>query len=339
MLNTTLKITKGIRNNLLILIVIFFTNNLLAEDFFAKLETPLSPLVTKKGQKTSELSKDFVFEGEYSEKFTLGHGDCGSDRRGYNDCVMDRSRVERKIDYTKGNEFYYSFSLYIPKDFNAADGNSIAQSKVSGLRPPLWQLRFDEQLLDMFLVLKFDASQKSQKGCILDNINNYKGKWTSFVVYANYGKKGNNAFTYNNQEFLGGLWVNGKRILLPCASKNTVHDSRLVPKEGMNSFNKKGANFKYGIYNSYVSNWLYKESTAKGFKPNVTSWNDTGAIGKGTAVKSYTNEPWKVDWGIEYPTKVLYYDAISMTKERPEGLDDQYTFTNCQFYKYLMQKC
>ena len=40
MLNTTLKIIKGIRNSLLILIVIFFTNNLLAETFFGKLETP-----------------------------------------------------------------------------------------------------------------------------------------------------------------------------------------------------------------------------------------------------------------------------------------------------------
>ena len=65
MLNTTLKITKGIRNSLLILIVIFFTNNLLAETFFGKLETPLSPLVTKKGQKTSELSPHCVAVGSF----------------------------------------------------------------------------------------------------------------------------------------------------------------------------------------------------------------------------------------------------------------------------------
>jgi len=334
MLSTTLKITKGIRNSLFILIVIFFTNNLLAETFFGKLETPLSPLLTKKGQKTSELSKDFVFEGEYSEKFTLGHGDCGRDGS-YSDCINDRGRVERKIDYRKGNEYYYSFSLYVPEDFNSGGGNSIAQSKIQKLRPPAWMLRFR----DDFYALKFDAGQKMGKECLLDKIDTIKGKWTSFVVYANYGKKANEDFSYNGREFLGGLWVDGKRILLPCADKIQLDENRLVPKEGLSSFSSKGTNFKYGIYNSYVSRWLYKESVAKGFKPNVTEWVDKGSVGKGTSSTSYSKDPWNVDWGIEYPTKVLYYDAISISKKRPEGLDDQYTFTNCQFFKYLMQKC
>lgn len=318
----------------LIITLLLFSKNVYAEKFFGKLETPLSPKITKKGQITSELSKDFVFEGEYSEKFTLGHGDCGSDGS-YDDCTNDRSRVERKIPHKKGKEMYYSFSIYVPENFSAAGGNSIAQSKIKKLRPPVWQLRFK----DDFTVLKFDAGQKSQKGCILDKIENLKGKWTSFVVYANYGKKANKEFSYKDREFLGGLWVDGKRILLPCANKIQLPEKRLVPKQGLSSYSKNGTNFKYGIYNFYVSRWLYRESIANGFKPDVTEWLDEGAIGKGTAVKSYSKDPWSVDWGIEYPTKVLYFDAISISKKRPEGLDDDYTFTNCKFFRYLMQKC
>ena len=53
-----------------------------------------------------------------------------------------------------------------------------------------------EQLGD-FYALKFDAGQKMGKECLLDKIDTIKGKWTSFVVYANYGKKANEDFSYN----------------------------------------------------------------------------------------------------------------------------------------------
>ena len=232
----------------LIFILLLFSKHVYAEKFFGKLETPLSPKITKKGEITSELSKDFVFDGEYSEKFTLGHGDCGSDGS-WDDCTNDRSRVERKIPYKKGKELYYSFSIYVPENFNSAEGNSIAQSKIQKLRPPVWMLRFKND----FTVLKFDAGQKNQKGCILDKIENLKGKWTSFVVYANYGKKANKDFSYNEREFLGGLWVDGKRILLPCVNKIQLPENRLVPKQGLSSYSKKGTNFKYGIHWSFLA--------------------------------------------------------------------------------------
>ena len=57
MQNTTLKIIKSTRSSLLTLLIITFSNNLLAEDLFIKLETSLSPLVTKKVQKPQNYQK------------------------------------------------------------------------------------------------------------------------------------------------------------------------------------------------------------------------------------------------------------------------------------------
>ena len=57
MQNTTLKIIKSTRSSLLTLLIIIFSNNILAEDLFIKLETSLSPLVTKKVQKPQNYQK------------------------------------------------------------------------------------------------------------------------------------------------------------------------------------------------------------------------------------------------------------------------------------------
>ena len=48
----------------------------------------------------------------------LGHGDCGKGEDGYSDCNMDRGRVERRTDYVNRHKAFYTFSIYVPKDFN-----------------------------------------------------------------------------------------------------------------------------------------------------------------------------------------------------------------------------
>ena len=82
--------------------------------------------------------------------------------------------------------------------------------------------------------------------------------------------------------------------------------------------------FNYGLYNSYVSRWLYERSIETGFKPDVTEWTDEGSGAKNRNSKSYLNNPWEVDWGIQYPTKTIYFDAFNISNEIFEGLNLEY---------------
>ena len=52
------------------------------------------------GEKIYSKDNTLKIEGDWSERFVLGHGDCGSDTT-WSDCKSDRSRVEQKENYSK----------------------------------------------------------------------------------------------------------------------------------------------------------------------------------------------------------------------------------------------
>ena len=143
---------------------------------------------TKAGTGEKTYSKDYSLkiEGKYSEKFVLGHGDCGS-----SDCKTDRGRVEREIKYAPGKHIWYKFSFYLDKEWDIGkkdilnDGTtaSIAQVKVKGVRPPIWMLRVDQGML------KLEMNILDKRCPFLLLPEDMMGKWNQIVLYANYSKK------------------------------------------------------------------------------------------------------------------------------------------------------
>ena len=72
---------------------------------------------------------------------------------------------------------------------------------------------------------------------------------------------------------------------------------------------------KYGIYNSYVSNWLYENKTKE---VQVKGWDDAHEKNTGFVISSKTNDPFSIDWGVEIPKQVIYFDEIRLGNSREE---------------------
>ena len=57
-----------------------------------------------------------------------------------------------------------------------------------------------------------------------------------------------------------------------------------------------------------------------GYKADVKGWIDKTGKGKSGSSKSYTNEPWKIDWKLKMPLKTLYFDRIKISDKMPDYL-------------------
>ena len=254
---------------------------------------------TKAGTGEQGYSKDYEhkIEGKYSEKFVLGHGDCGWEPN-YNDCESDRGRTERKGKYSKSRNVWYKFSFFVDPSWDKATTASIAQVKVSGVRPPVWMLRIDHgQLL----------WDNNALGCRVKNLmslDKLAGKWIDVVIYTNYSKK--------SRDWADGhysaLWINDVRQdISTCSSQ---------PQMGKyaSAFHKKGASFRYGLYHSYVSRELYVKALVEGVEMKLAGWEDKGSKGSKTKSnsKSKTNTPWEVDWPVKLETKRIWFDNMHL---------------------------
>jgi len=258
---------------------------------------------TKAGTGEKTYSKDYTLkiEGEYSEKFVLGHGDCGG-----SDCKTDRGRVEREIKYAPGKHIWYKFSFYLDKEWDIgkkdilSDGTtaSIAQVKVKSVRPPIWMLRVDQGML------KLEMNILDKRCPFLLLPEDMMGKWNQIILYANYSKK---PTPWLKDKYLG-LWINEKqRQVDNCANQN------LLGKE-QSAYNRKGTSFRYGLYHSYVSRELNQLAKEAGVEMKLKGWNDKGGAGKSGDIKSFTNKPWKIDWPVKMKTKRIWFDDMVLTK-------------------------
>ena len=297
-----------------LLFFLIFINTCYSEEFFGYLEKPLSAeIVSSTGELTFSKETKIVKDGSFSEKFILGHGDCGSDSYGHNDCNTDRGRVERRTNYVNRDKAFYIFSIYVPKNFNPTKYTSIAQAKIKKVRPPVWMFGLvKDSMGNDFLQLDFNTIGRTCKR-IYPSSKMYD-KWTDIVFFVSYKNK------YDPQvgENLAALWINNERVKVPCFNKNTLKN--VISKKEVGQFKSKAVNFKYGIYHSYVSRWLYIENIKAGYKANLSGWIDKTGKGKSGSSKSYTNEPWKVDWKIKMPLKTLYFDRIKILDNMPDYL-------------------
>lgn len=247
---------------------------------------------------------DFVRKGSASQRFEIRHGDCGYDKD-FNDCLKDRRRYERYVNPVVTEKpsgvVWYAWSLYLPDDFQELHpaNTTLGQVKIHGYREPLFHLVGRKKGIK----IKFDPSGQQ---CRLIRFSDAIGQWTDFLVKVDYSTNKEADKLYSE------IYINGE-------SKNCEIDQPILTKQVLRDRrNKKRLviNFRYGIYNSYVSRWLDENKTknvvVKGF---LDEHGESGMV-----VNSVTNKPWNIDWGVELPTQVVYYDEVRVGATR-ESVD------------------
>lgn len=255
---------------------------------------------TKAGTGEKGYSKDYEFkiEGKYSEKFVLGHGDCGYDQ-GWNDCKSDRGRIER-VQYNHkdfGRHKWYKFSFFIDPEWDVSSKASLAQVKTKGVRAPVWMLRLDNG------VLKLEMNMLDRRCNFLKLLPKMAGQWTDVVMFVNYSKK-----KVKWTDDYVALWIDGKR------EKTSQCSNEPVLGKYASSWNKQGGSFRYGIYHGYVSRELYQKAVEAGVEMKLKGWNDSH--GNWTSITSKTNDPWSIDWPVKLKVKRVWFDNMHMVKSK-----------------------
>ena len=259
---------------------------------------------SSKGSHNYQLNQNIVRAGEYSQRFELNHGDCGA-YKNWNDCENDRQRVERNYFWNSINQTkWLGFSIYIEESISDKElSTSFIQMKVNGWRDAIWMLRQN----GISIILEFNTLGAGTNNCYIGSAKNFKNKWNDIIIKTEFAYDG-------GRKDLGDsyfeLYHNGKRIgectqRYPIFTKES-YDNR--PKD------KKEFLINYGLYNSYISNWLDKN---KKKEVDAIAFEDVDKK-TGKIIKSITNEPFKYDWGVEIPKRVIYFDEIRLGNSREE---------------------
>jgi hypothetical protein len=318
------------KKNILLIIGLILCNSAFSKDYTIgkKLKMVSADGFTKAntGEKIYSRDKNFKIEGDWSEKFVLGHGDCGTDTT-WSDCRSDRSRVEKEEGYSKAMHKWYKFSFFIPEDYPfKANGNKailqmIAQVKATDSREPIWRFdlfqeggnpyRFESAGLNM----KFGLSNDFHQAVTCTNILSWTqmlGKWNEIVLFVNYKKKPTEWLSVGEDKYFAGLWINGERAELECAEQVRMPKGILGKYRSL--FNKKGSQFSYGTYLTRVGEYILSEMEAKnmcvGKDKNcglAIEWRkDKGgdAMNKTEYIKNWT----EIDWPIKLETRRIWFD-------------------------------
>jgi hypothetical protein len=249
-------------------------------------------------------STKIVRKGKESQRFEIRHGDCSFDKD-WSDCDNDRRRYERYVkpvlSEKPGGVVWYAWSLYLPNDFKSIypANTTLGQVKIHGYSEPLVQFVGRKKGIRVHL----DANYQE---CKLIKYEDAIGKWTDFLIKVDYNTKEESDKLYSE------IYVNG-------VNRNCGINEPVLTKEVLETRNKDKTlkiNFRYGIYNSYVSKWLNKN---KNKEVDVKGWKHVH-VETGMVVNSATNKPWDVDWGIKLPTQVVYYDEVRIGPTR-ESVD------------------
>lgn len=248
-------------------------------------------------------SSDIVRKGKESQRFEIRHGDCGDDG-GYNDCENDRRRIERYVEPVPSEKpegvVWYSWSLFLPEDFQELypTNTILGQVKITGYRSPIFHLNGKKK----GIVISFKPSDQR---CKLIKFDDSIGQWTDFLMKVDYSTE------YKSNKLYSEIYINGDYV--DCDINQPVLTKQILRDRNTNKRLK--INFRYGIYNSYVSRWLDEWGTNS---PN-TEFSDKHAD-SGLIVKSITNKPWEFDWGVKLPTQIVYYDEVRVGPTR-ESVD------------------
>jgi len=238
--------------------------------------------------------------GETAQRFEIRHDDCGRDY----DCQNDRRRIEvsegdRDAHARVGNVRWYGWSMYLPNDFQhlGRSGTILGQTKLSDWRSPLWDFNARE---GYFAFNYRPLGEHHSTDCRISSISKMRGRWTDIVVYSDYG------YENPNNSAMVQVWVNGR---LACSSNRPSVTPEMVRTAGRTEIR-----FRYGIYNSYVSRWLNDNKT----RPVTTTGFTDFHADSGGSNSSVAQRPFEIDWGVELPTQVVFYDQVRIGRSRED---------------------
>ena len=175
--------------------------------------------------------------------------------------------------------------------------------KVNGWRDSIWMLRQNKTSVILEVL-----TQGKYFSCFVGSIKNFNKKWNDILI------KSELSFTGDKKPIGQGgyleLYVNGEEVK-DCRRRRPLFNEEVYENRPKN---KKAFLINYGIYQSQVSKWLDKNKTKE---VNVITFEDVDEK-TGRVIKSITNEPFKYDWGVEIPKRVIYFDEIRLGNSREE---------------------
>ena len=257
--------------------------------------------VNPKTEHNYQIVSDIVRLGTSSQRFELNHGECGQDQH-WDDCNNDRQRVEREILWKGLNKTkWFGFSIYLNEDYPTLDNTSWVQSKIHDWRHPIWML----QAKGISVNLTFN-SLGGDRGCYIGKLSSFRGKWNDIVIKTEYSfGEGKKKIGESYIEF----YLNGNKIK-KCSMRYPV-----LTENAYNESGNKDFFFKYGIYNSYVSNWLDKNKTKE---VNSKEWKDTHEDSSGSVISSKAKSPFEIDWGVIIPKQIIYLDEMRIGNSKED---------------------
>ena len=174
-----------------------------------------------------------VRSGNESLRFEVRSGDCGTYKSGYDDCKYARERREQsQADYNRG-EYWYHWSIYLPKDFPGInDGGSRVvmgqfHTDSPGTKGGHQLQQFANELIDD----KSTGEQREVYALIpwevpLAFLDDMRGDWTDILLHVNWTERKDGFFR---------VYVNGN-------VEPTYSRSGRTRRSDVNVY------FKFGIY-------------------------------------------------------------------------------------------
>lgn len=248
-----------------------------------------------------------VRAGEQSIRFEVKAGDCGKDETGdWSDCKNDRERHElsggKKADKMSQGEYWFSWSVYFPKDHQNLYplSNNYGQFHQQD-GPPVFMFK---ELKDGYSVVRTIGDIDYDVRKLVDN-KDMPGSWIDILINAKWTKKDNGFFK---------VWVNDELKYDyegPTKTKTYIYQ-------------------KFGIYSTGITRYInYKNVKViqkkcfyeKGYTTEE-EWAffqllDKKDPGHKTSIKIYDKckdyyEP------VEIPTRIVYFDEVRRGKTKDQ---------------------
>lgn len=185
-----------------------------------------------------------VRAGGWSERFEVRPGDCGVGPS-WSDCDNDRERSElseSKPRSNVGEEYWYGWSIYVPKDYPNIWPTKTALGQfhqVAAKAPPVMFQNFEGGYW-----LDFNQLELIRKQLIPEK--EFRGRWHDIVVHVKWCCP-RKVWTKNVDGFFK-VWVNGK-LKIDFKGAVTRYYRQIY--------------FKYGVYRSFISRYKNKCNTDK----------------------------------------------------------------------------
>jgi len=179
-----------------------------------------------------------VRAGEKSIRFEVRPGDCGYTDN-WNDCDTDRERHELSGKRVSGGEWWHSWSIYLPKDFVNVHPTKVALGQFHQEKGHVvWMFQNQSFSTAGGYWVDDQVPGYTRKLTQILSQDEMIEKWNDILVNVKWSKKDDGFFK---------VWLNGKQVYSfegPTKTKAQVY-------------------FKFGIYRSYLSKWIYSSKNKK----------------------------------------------------------------------------